>query len=62
MEMIQVLMVYLGVFSALNCMAGCLDLVYDGMMVALLLGGGALLFYAFFSVLETVRGYPTRQS
>ena len=55
MEMIQVLMVYLGVFSALNCMAGCLDLVYDGMMVALLLGGGALLFYAFFSVLETFR-------
>ncbi|MCR4604701.1 MAG: transglutaminase-like domain-containing protein [Eubacterium sp.] len=55
MELIQILMVYLGVASALTCMTGCLDVVYDRLMLYIFLAIGAVLFYAFFSVLETFK-------
>ncbi len=48
-------MVFLGVSSALTCTATSLELVYDRTLLLVCMGIGALLFYALFSVLETIR-------
>ncbi|MEE3467954.1 MAG: transglutaminase domain-containing protein [Eubacterium sp.] len=55
LELVQILMVFLGVSSALTCTATSLELVYDRTLLLSILGVGALLFYALFSVLETIR-------
>ena len=48
-------MVFLGVSSALTCTATGLELVYDRTLLLCFMAIGALLFYALFSVLETIR-------
>ena len=55
LEGVQVLMVFLGVAAALTCTATSLELTYDRTMFLSFMFVGAVLFYALFSVLETIR-------
>ena len=54
-ELVQILMVFLGVTSALTCTATSLELVYDRTLFLVFMGIGSVLFYALFSVLETIK-------
>lgn len=55
LEISQVLLVFLGVYTSLMCVVISLELtVYQGIS-ALILFAAAILFYAFFTVLETFR-------
>ena len=55
MEFVQILMVFMGVAAALTCTATGLELTYDRTMFLGFMFVGAVLFYALFSVLETMR-------
>ncbi len=55
LEISQVLLVFLGVYSSLMCVTSCLELTMDRGISALILFLGAVLFYGFFTVLETFR-------
>ena len=55
MEVVQMMMVFLGVASAITCTAAGLELVYDRMLFLIFIFIGSILFYALFSVLETIR-------
>ena len=55
MEAVQIMMVFLGVASAITCTASGLELVYDRILFLVFLLIGSILFYALFSVLETIR-------
>lgn len=55
MEVVQIMMVFLGVASAITCTAAGLELVYDRMLFLSFILIGSILFYALFSVLETIR-------
>ena len=54
-EFVQILMVFMGVTSALSCTATSLELVYDRTLFLVFMAIGAVLFYALFSVLETIK-------
>ena len=49
------LMVFLGVSASITCTATALELVYDRTLFLSFIGIGTVLFYALFSVLETMR-------
>ena len=55
LEFVQILMVFLGVSAALTCTATSLDLSYDRTLFLVFVAIGTILFYALFSVLETIR-------
>lgn len=55
LELSQVILVFLGVFSALMCSAAKLELSYDRRLFALIMLLSAILFYFLFTVLETFR-------
>ncbi len=55
MEVVQIMMVFLGVASALTCTAAGLELVYNRALFLVILFIASVLFYALFSVLETIR-------
>ena len=55
LEFSQILLVFLGVFSALMCSAFSLDLTFDRGMCTLIMLLAAILFYGLFTVLETFR-------
>lgn len=55
LEFTQILLVFLGVFSALMCSATSLDLTFHKGLCTLLMLLAAILFYGLFSVLETFR-------
>lgn len=52
-ESSQILLVFLGVYSALMCLALGLELPISRTMCTLIMFGAAILFYALFTVLET---------
>ena len=56
MEFIQILMVFLGVTSALTCTATGIELVYDRLLFITIMAVACVIFYALFTVLETIRG------
>lgn len=49
------MMVFFGVSSAITCTATSLQLVYDRTMFLLFMAAGSIIFYALFTVLETMR-------
>lgn len=53
LEISQVVLVFLGVYSALMCMAASLELGFDRLMCMLIMLVAAVLFYGLFTVLET---------
>lgn len=55
LEFSQVMLVFLGVYSALMCTASSLDMIYDGKLCLLLLFVASIVFYGLFTVLETFR-------
>ena len=55
MEVVQIMMVFLGVASAITCTAAGLELVYNRTLFLVFLFIGSIIFYALFSVLETIR-------
>jgi len=55
LEFTQILLVFLGVYSALMCSATSLDLTFDKGLCTLIMLLAAILFYGLFSVLETFR-------
>ncbi|MBQ4463898.1 MAG: hypothetical protein II915_05720, partial [Eubacterium sp.] len=55
MEFVQILMVFMGVAAALTCTATSLELIYDRTMFLSFMFVGSVLFYALFSVLETMK-------
>ena len=55
LEFSQIMLVFLGVYSALMCTASSLDMIYDGKLCLLLLFAVSIVFYGLFTVLETFR-------
>ncbi|MCH5266168.1 MAG: hypothetical protein J1F02_09735 [Lachnospiraceae bacterium] len=55
LEFSQIILVFLGVFSALMCTAFSLSLTFDRGICALVMLLGSILFYGLFTVLETFR-------
>ncbi|MCH5252819.1 MAG: hypothetical protein J1F22_07580 [Lachnospiraceae bacterium] len=55
LESSQILLVFLGVFSALMCAAFSLELIFDRGLCTLIMLLAAVLFYGLFTVLETFR-------
>lgn len=55
LEFSQIMLVFLGVFSAIMCTSTSLELTYDEVLVALVMFLASLVFYALFTVLETFR-------
>lgn len=55
LEFSQILLVFLGVLSALMCTAASLGLSYSRMWCTLIMLAAAVLFYGLFTVLETFR-------
>ena len=55
LEFSQIMLVFLGVYSALMCTASSLDMIYDGKLCLLLLFAASIVFYGLFTVLETFR-------
>ena len=53
LEFSQIMLVFLGVYSALMCTASSLDMIYDGKLCLLLLFAASIVFYGLFTVLET---------
>ena len=53
LEISQVILMFLGVYSAIMCMAASLDLAFDRLMCMLIMLLAAVLFYGLFTVLET---------
>ncbi|MBO5072980.1 MAG: hypothetical protein J6C32_08460 [Eubacterium sp.] len=53
LEISQVVLVFLGVYSALMCMAVSLELSFDRLMCMLIMLVASFLFYGLFTVLET---------
>lgn len=55
LEFSQIMLVFLGVFSALMCSAASLELIYDDTFCLVLMLFSAIVFYGLFTVLETFR-------
>ena len=55
LEFSQIMLVFLGVYSALMCTASSLDMINDGKLCLLLLFAASIVFYGLFTVLETFR-------
>lgn len=55
LEFSQIMLVFLGVYSALMCSAASLDLIYDDTFCLVLMFLSAVVFYGLFTVLETFR-------
>lgn len=55
LEFSQVLLVFLGVYSAIMCTATSLELTYDRYLIALIMFVASIVFYGLFTVLETFR-------
>lgn len=55
LEFSQVLLVFLGVFSAIMCTATSLELTYDYNLLVLIMLVASVVFYGLFTVLETFR-------
>ena len=55
LEISQVMLVFLGVYSALMCMATSLELTFNRGIFFLIMLIAAVLFYGLFTVLETFR-------
>lgn len=55
LEFSQIMLVFLGVYSALMCSATSLELIYDNMFCLVLMFFSAIVFYGLFTVLETFR-------
>lgn len=55
LEFSQVLLVFLGVFSAIMCTATSLELTYDHNLLVLIMLVASVVFYGLFTVLETFR-------
>ncbi len=53
LEFSQIVLVFLGVYSALMCSGTSLGLTYDRRLLALIMIGASVLFYGLFTVLET---------
>lgn len=53
LELSQIALVFLGVFSALTCSATSLELTYDRRLFMLIMIVASILFYGLFTVLET---------
>lgn len=55
LEFSQIMLVFLGVYSALMCSATSLELIYDDTFCLVLMLFSAIVFYGLFTVLETFR-------
>lgn len=55
LEFSQIMLVFLGVYSALMCSATSLELIYDSRFCIVLMFVSSIVFYALFTVLETFR-------
>ncbi len=55
LDIMQVLFVYFGVYSSMMCMADSFSLTYNDVVVVVLMLLSAFIFYAMFSVLETIK-------
>lgn len=55
LESSQILLVYLGIFSAIMCGAYGIEVTFNRMALALILLGAVILFYYLFTVLETIK-------
>lgn len=55
LEFSQILLVFLGIYSALMCMVISLDLTFDRRLCAIIMLLASILFYGLFTVLETFR-------
>ena len=55
LEISQVLLVFLGVYSAIMCAATSLELTFDRGLLFLIMFVSSIVFYGLFTVLETFR-------
>ena len=55
LEFSQVLLVFLGTYSAMMCTATSLELTYDRHLIMLIMFVASVVFYGLFTVLETFR-------
>lgn len=55
LEFSQIMLVFLGVYSALMCSATSLELIYDSRFCVVLMFLSSIVFYGLFTVLETFR-------
>lgn len=55
LEFSQIMLVFLGVYSALMCSATSLELIYDNTLVIVMMFAASIIFYGLFTVLETFR-------
>ena len=55
LEFSQIMLVFLGVYSALMCTATSLELIYDDNLVIVMMFVASIVFYGLFTVLETFR-------
>lgn len=55
LEFSQIMLVFLGVYSALMCTATGLELIYDNMLCIIMMFAASITFYGLFTVLETFR-------
>ncbi len=55
LEISQIVLVFLGVYSALMCTATSLDLTYSRWLCLVMMAVAAIVFYGLFTVLETFR-------
>ena len=55
LEFSQIMLVFLGVYSALMCSATSLELIYDNRLCIILMFAASIIFYGLFTVLETFR-------
>ena len=55
LEFSQIMLVFLGVYSALMCSATSLELIYDNTLCIIMMFVASIIFYGLFTVLETFR-------
>lgn len=55
LEFSQIMLVFLGVYSALMCSATSLELIYDNTLIIVMMFAASIIFYGLFTVLETFR-------
>ncbi len=55
LEFSQIMLVFLGVYSALMCSAASLELSYDNKLCLIIMFAVSIIFYGLFTVLETFR-------
>ncbi len=55
LEFSQIMLVFLGVYSALMCTAASLELIYDDSLCLIMMFAASIVFYGLFTVLETFR-------